>query len=141
MASPPSTPSPSPAGPEDPVEEEPHDVPLTMSASVVLESLPRDAQTALELAARSWDHPSQGRKVTVRFKAVGSAPILRTQVYKISASQRFETVVNFLRKNLKCGPTQSVFCYVNSVFAPALDEGVGALWRVSAPGSDRRSSF
>lgn len=25
----------------------------------------------------------------------------------------------------------SVFCYVNSVFAPGLDEGVGGLWRVS----------
>lgn len=24
-----------------------------------------------------------------------------------------------------------MFCYVNSVFAPGLDEGVGALWRVS----------
>jgi ubiquitin-like protein ATG12 len=24
-----------------------------------------------------------------------------------------------------------VFCYVNSVFAPGLDEGVGNLWRVS----------
>lgn len=23
------------------------------------------------------------------------------------------------------------FCYVNSVFAPGLDEGVGGLWRVS----------
>lgn len=27
--------------------------------------------------------------------------------------------------------TESVFCYVNSVFAPGLDEGVGNLWRVS----------
>jgi ubiquitin-like protein ATG12 len=26
---------------------------------------------------------------------------------------------------------ESVFCYVNSVFAPGLDEGVGNLWRVS----------
>ena len=25
-----------------------------------------------------------------------------------------------------------MFCYVNSVFAPGLDEGVGALWRVSS---------
>ena len=25
----------------------------------------------------------------------------------------------------------NVFCYVNSVFAPGLDEGVGALWKVS----------
>ncbi len=29
------------------------------------------------------------------------------------------------------GGNGSVFCYVNSVFAPGLDEGVGALWRVS----------
>ena len=27
-----------------------------------------------------------------------------------------------------------VFCYVNSVFAPGLDEGVGGLWRVSLRG-------
>lgn len=26
-----------------------------------------------------------------------------------------------------------MFCYVNSVFAPGLDEGVGNLWRVSLP--------
>lgn len=24
-----------------------------------------------------------------------------------------------------------MFCYVNSVFAPGLDEGVGGLWKVS----------
>ena len=30
------------------------------------------------------------------------------------------------------GASVSVFCYVNNVFAPGLDEGVGALWRVSA---------
>lgn len=27
-------------------------------------------------------------------------------------------------------PGESVFCYVNSVFAPSGDEGVGNLWRV-----------
>jgi ubiquitin-like protein ATG12 len=27
---------------------------------------------------------------------------------------------------------EGVFCYVNSVFAPGLDEGVGNLWRVSS---------
>jgi ubiquitin-like protein ATG12 len=45
---------------------------------------------------------------------------------------KFETVVNFLRKKLDCKPTDSVFLYVNSVFAPGLDEGVGNLFRVSA---------
>jgi ubiquitin-like protein ATG12 len=73
--------------------------------------------------------------VTVRFRAVGSAPILRTKVFKISASMKFETVVNFLRKKLDCKPTDSVFLYVNSVFAPGLDEGMGNLFRVSWTGS------
>ena len=53
-------------------------------------------------------------------------------VFKISASMKFETVVNFLRKKLDCKPTDSVFLYVNSVFAPGLDEGVGNLFRVSS---------
>lgn len=61
---------------------------------------------------------------------MGSAPILTKQVYKISASQRFETVVKFLRNKLRCREDESVFLYVNSVFAPGLDEGVGALWEV-----------
>ena len=69
-------------------------------------------------------------KVPVRFQAVGSAPILRQKVFKVSASNRFETVVNFLRKKLECKPSDSVFLYVNSVFAPGLDEGVGNLYRV-----------
>ena len=55
---------------------------------------------------------------------------LKNRVFKISASQKFETVVKFLRKKLDCKETDSVFCYVNSVFAPGLDEGVGGLWRV-----------
>ena len=69
--------------------------------------------------------------VNVRFKAVGSAPMLRTQLYKISATQRFETVVKFLRTRLRVQDTDSVFLYVNSVFAPSLDEIVGNLYSVS----------
>jgi len=69
--------------------------------------------------------------VTVRFKAVGSAPILKQQVCRINATQRFEAVVAYLRRVLKCGPQDSVFLYVNSTFAPALDEIVGNLHRVS----------
>lgn len=66
----------------------------------------------------------------MRFQPLPSAPILKNRVFKISASQKFETVVKFLRKKLDCKDTDSVFCYVNSVFAPGLDEGVGGLWRV-----------
>lgn len=44
-------------------------------------------------------------------------------------------MIKFLRKKLDCKETDSVFCYVNSVFAPSLDEGVGGLWRVSCVGA------
>ncbi|PLB39638.1 ubiquitin-like protein ATG12 [Aspergillus candidus] len=107
-----------------PDEKQGADLPLTMSASVVLTSLPRDAHQAMADA-----EAVDTGKVTVRFQPLPSAPILKNRVFKVSASQKFETVVKFLRKKLDCKNTDSVFCYVNSVFAPGLDEGIGGLWR------------
>lgn len=74
--------------------------------------------------------------MTVRFQAVGSAPTLRQRVFKISSTQRFETVVNFLRKKLGMEQREVVFCYINSVFAPAMDEVVGNLWRCFKTGDE-----
>ena len=118
-----------PQNPSPIPDEEEHkpDLPLTMMASVVLTQLPLDATAALQEAG-GFEKP----KVNVRFKAVGSAPILKQQVYKISATQRFEAVVIFLRKVLKVRREDSVFLYVNSTFAPSMDEVVGNLHRVSA---------
>ena len=101
-------------------------LPLTMSASVVLADLPRDASAALA-AAGSF----KTDKIVVRFKPVGSAPSLAQDVCKISATRRFEEVVRYLRKKLRCKETDSVFLYVNSAFAPSLDEVVGNLHQVS----------
>lgn len=102
------------------------DLPLTLASSMILTSLPRDAAAAL---ASAGSFPNA--KVTVRFKAIGSAPSLRQQVCKISSAQRFEQVVAYLRRVLRAAETESVFLYVNSNFAPALDEVVGNLHRVS----------
>lgn len=106
-------------------------MPLTMAASVILTALPPDAHQAL---ANAGALPQA--KVTVRFQAVGSAPQLRQRVFKISSSQRFATVVNFLRRRLGIAREESVFCYVNNVFAPGLDEGVGNLWRCFRTGEE-----
>jgi len=77
--------------------------------------------------------------VTVRFSALPSAPQLGKQrMFKISASQPFETVVNFLRRKLGLKETETVLLYINSVFSPGLDEGVGNLWRVSKCFDNRR---
>ena len=102
------------------------ELPLTMTASVVLSSLPRDATSALAAAGKFTQE-----KVLVRFKPVGAAPSLSREVCKISAAQKFEAVVAYLRRVLKVKDTDSVFLYVNSAFAPSLDEIVGNLHRVS----------
>nr|F7W503.2 RecName: Full=Ubiquitin-like protein ATG12; AltName: Full=Autophagy-related protein 12 [Sordaria macrospora k-hell] len=99
-------------------------LPLTMTASTVLMTLPRDATAALAEAGKFGQE-----KVVIRFKPVGSAPALRREQVKVSSTERFDTVMTYIRKTLKCRESDSVFLYVNSVFAPALDEVVGNLWR------------
>lgn len=106
------------------------DLPLTMTASLVLTQLPRDAAAALAEVGTTFTKD----KVIVRFKPVGgSAPPLpaRRERSTISATSRFESVVAYLRRTLKVAESDSLFLYVNSTFAPALDEVVGNLWRVS----------
>ncbi|MCJ1282394.1 Ubiquitin-like protein [Xylographa opegraphella] len=118
-----SSPSPSPTPTED---SPPPALLLPLSASVLLSSLPTDAHTALTLTAQQEHYPP---KIKVRFQPIGSAPALTQRVFKISATSRFESVVTFLRKKLGVRREESVFCYVNNVFAPGLDEGVGDLWK------------
>ncbi|UNI18205.1 Ubiquitin-like protein [Purpureocillium takamizusanense] len=114
--------------------EEEQQLPLTMSASVVLADLPRDATAALASAAA----PAPDRKVVVRFKPVGgAAPALQQDLCKITATRRFEEVVRYLRRKLRCRDTDSVFLYVNSAFAPSLDEVVGNLHQCFKNASDQ----
>lgn len=124
----------SPALPSDnspqasPIMERPPspDLPLTMTASTVLMSLPRDATAALAAAGGFTQE-----KVIIRFRPVGSAPAIRQPRVKVTSSQKFENVVAHIRKSLKVSGTESVFLYINNTFAPALDEIIGNLWRVS----------
>lgn len=119
--------APSPAASPIPDRRSPSpELPLTMTASAVLSSLPRDATSALAAAGQFSQE-----KILVRFKPVGAAPSLGREVCKISAAQKFEAVVAYLRRVLKVKDTDSVFLYVNSAFAPSLDEIVGNLHRVS----------
>ena len=99
-----------------------------MTASAVLADLPRDASTALAGAGAFAQD-----KVVVKFKPVGAAPSLAQDVCKITAERKFEEVVRFLRRKLRCKDTDSVFLYVNSAFAPSLDEVVGNLHQVCEP--------
>ncbi|PLW21681.1 hypothetical protein PCANC_01111 [Puccinia coronata f. sp. avenae] len=68
-------------------------------------------------------------KVVVRFKATGSAPIMKQNFFKITSSNRFQAVIAFLRKELGLKPTDPVFLYINSSFSPAPDETVANLFK------------
>ncbi|TGJ79971.1 hypothetical protein E0Z10_g8792 [Xylaria hypoxylon] len=116
----------SPSPPPSPIQDRPAspELPLTMTASTVLTSLPHDASSALA-SAGVFDQ----EKVLVRFKAVGSAPQLKFEVRRVTPTQKFETVVTYLRNKLSLRQTDGLFLYVNSAFAPALDEVIGNLHR------------
>ncbi|KAK4685407.1 ubiquitin-like protein ATG12, partial [Tremellales sp. Uapishka_1] len=68
-------------------------------------------------------------KVIVRFKSVGSAPIMKTNFFKITASNKFQAVIAFLRTQLGLKPTDPLFTYINSAFAPAPDDTVANLYK------------
>ncbi|KAI2628621.1 ubiquitin-like autophagy protein Apg12 [Hypoxylon sp. NC1633] len=125
---------PSPSPPASPIPDRPAspELPLTMTASAILTALPQDASSALA-SAGEFDQ----EKILVRFKAVGSAPQLKHEVRRISATQKFEVVVSHLRKVLRLKPTDGLFLYVNSAFAPALDEIVGNLHRCFKDSNDQ----
>ncbi|KAF4632868.1 hypothetical protein G7Y89_g5261 [Cudoniella acicularis] len=98
-------------------------LPLTMASSIILTQLPRDATSAL---AAAGEFPAP--KVQVFFKPV-NAPAIQKSIVRVAATQRFESVVSWLRRRLGVTERESVFLYVNSTFAPALDEIVGNLHR------------
>ncbi|KAH8103337.1 APG12-domain-containing protein [Cristinia sonorae] len=68
-------------------------------------------------------------KVVVRFKAVGNAPIMKQNLYKITASNRFQAVIQFLRKELGWKAGDPLFTYINLAFAPAPDDTVSNLFK------------
>ncbi|KAJ7621116.1 putative ubiquitin-like modifier [Roridomyces roridus] len=68
-------------------------------------------------------------KVVVRFKAVGNAPIMKQNFYKITASNRFQAVIQFLRKELGWKASDPLFTYINLAFSPAPDDTVSNLFK------------
>ncbi|KIW04216.1 uncharacterized protein PV09_04524 [Verruconis gallopava] len=138
-----ATHSPPPPLDASPVEEdrsEDVEIPLTMTASVVLTSLPKDARSALRDAGREQDGE---RKVTVHFRPIGSAPTLPPKQVKstVSAHHPFSFVVRFLRRRLKLKETESVFCYLHNCWSPSLDESVGVLWNCFKTGEELVVSY
>lgn len=105
------------------------DLPLSMSTSTLLHpsNLPTTTAQALQQIHDTLDPPTE--KITIRFQALPGAPQLGQKVVKVKVSQKFESVVGYLRKKLGVKGDTGLFVYINKVFAPGLDEGIGGLWR------------
>ncbi|KAH9829824.1 ubiquitin-like autophagy protein Apg12-domain-containing protein [Rhodofomes roseus] len=84
----------------------------------------QEAQDALETYRKK-----DPNKVVVRFKAVGNAPIMKQNFYKITASNRFQAVIQFLRKELGWKAGDPLFTYINLAFSPAPDDTVTNLFK------------
>jgi len=68
-------------------------------------------------------------KVVIMFKAVGSAPPLKIKKFKLASSASVQNVLDFLRKQLKYKPEESLYIFVNSSFMPNPEEIVGTLYK------------
>lgn len=116
---------------DDVETNEDSDIPLSMSTSTLLHpsNLPTSTAEALQEIKKTLDTPQE--KIVVRFQALPGAPALPTKnpVVKVGKNQNFGSVVAWLRKRLGVKGENGLFVYVNKVFAPGLDEGVGGLWR------------
>ncbi|CAO3669043.1 unnamed protein product [Rhizopus stolonifer] len=66
-------------------------------------------------------------KVIVIFQSIGNAPILKQKIFKLSASSKFQFVIQFLRKELRYKGSDPLFLYVNSAFSPSPDETIANL--------------
>ncbi|CDR87412.1 probable Autophagy-related protein 12 [Sporisorium scitamineum] len=90
---------------------------------------PTTSPSAAALQALEQYKKRDSSKVVVRFKAIGNAPIMKNNHFRITAFNRFQAVTVFLRKELNFKPTDSLFLYINASFSPAPDDTVGNLYR------------
>ncbi|OZJ06255.1 hypothetical protein BZG36_00826 [Bifiguratus adelaidae] len=98
------------------------DVPHALKPLVVPGDTPRDLQQVVALLKKK-----DTSKVVVRFRAIGNAPIMKQNYYTISASNKFQAVIKFLRKELNYKSSDQLFVYINSAFSPSPDEIVANL--------------
>ncbi|KAI0316599.1 ubiquitin-like autophagy protein Apg12-domain-containing protein [Amylostereum chailletii] len=93
-----------------------------------LDSELEDGMRALETYTKHKDTT----KVRVRFKAIGNAPIMKENLFKITTSNRFQAVIVFLRKELRWKADEPLHTYINFAFSPAPDDTVANLYKAFA---------
>ncbi|XP_057300453.1 autophagy protein 12-like [Hydractinia symbiolongicarpus] len=61
-------------------------------------------------------------KIDVLLKAAGDAPIMKKKKWAVDANRPIAYLIEFIRKYIKCEPSESLFLYVNQTFVPSPDQ-------------------
>ncbi|XP_033630476.1 autophagy protein 12-like [Asterias rubens] len=70
----------------------------------------------------------KSEKVDILLRATGDAPIMKKKRWAVDQSKKIAWVIDFIRKYIKCEPSESLFLYVNQAFAPSPDQEIGNLF-------------
>ncbi|KAI8387035.1 ubiquitin-like protein Atg12 [Blakeslea trispora] len=87
-------------------------------------------ESTLDEVVKSYQEKDVDTKVIVIFRAIGNAPILKQKIFKLTASNKFQTVIQFLRKQLRyqgSDPLASMKIKSSIAFSPSPDETVANL--------------
>ncbi|XP_033118465.1 ubiquitin-like protein ATG12 [Anneissia japonica] len=68
------------------------------------------------------------KKIDVLLKATGDAPIMKQKKWAVEPTKTIAGIVDFVRKYIKCDPTESLFIYVNQAFSPSPDQTIKNLF-------------
>ena len=67
-------------------------------------------------------------KVELLFRAVGDAPVLKKNKFKLQRSKNIQFVNQFLAKVTKCEGDERIYVYIHQAFSPTPDSEIGTLF-------------
>lgn len=68
------------------------------------------------------------KKIDVLLKAAGDAPIMKKKKWAVDANKPVAYLSEFIRKYIRCEPSESLFIYVNQTFVPSPDQVLSNLF-------------
>nr|XP_002170630.2 autophagy protein 12-like [Hydra vulgaris] len=71
---------------------------------------------------------SKDKKVDCLLKAAGDAPIMKKRRWNVDGVKPVSYIIEFIKKYIKCEPSESLFVYVNQTFVPSPDQTLNNLY-------------
>ncbi|RUS22882.1 ubiquitin-like autophagy protein Apg12-domain-containing protein [Endogone sp. FLAS-F59071] len=122
-----------PALPASSIPKSPNEVVAALKKKDTSKGVKYNTKSSTRFSLQNWQFffSPISDSLVVRFRAIGNAPIMKQNFFKINASNKFQAVIQFLRKELNYKGSDPLFLYINSAFSPAPDEIVSNLHKVS----------